>query len=44
MRVNKAVELLEERQPVYFEFVDGESAGTAASMRQSGGADVRKPR
>ena len=27
MRVNKAVELLEQRQPVYFEFVDGESAG-----------------
>ena len=27
MRVNKVVELLESRQPVYFEFVDGESAG-----------------
>ena len=27
MRVNRAVELLEQRQPVYFEFVDGESAG-----------------
>jgi 4-hydroxy-2-oxoheptanedioate aldolase len=27
MRVNKAVELLEQRQPVYFELVDGESAG-----------------
>jgi 4-hydroxy-2-oxoheptanedioate aldolase len=26
-RVNKAVELLEQRQPVYFEFVDGVSAG-----------------
>jgi 4-hydroxy-2-oxoheptanedioate aldolase len=26
-RVNKAVELLEQRQPVYFEFVDGISAG-----------------
>jgi len=27
MRVNKAVELLEQRQPVYFEFVDAMSAG-----------------
>ena len=27
MRINKAVELLEQRQPVYFEFVDGFSAG-----------------
>lgn len=27
MRVNKTIELLEQRQPVYFEFVDGESAG-----------------
>ena len=27
MRVNKAVELLEQRQPVYFEFVDAVSAG-----------------
>src|SRR5262245_33099859 len=27
MRINKAVELLEQRQPAYFEFVDGESAG-----------------
>jgi 4-hydroxy-2-oxoheptanedioate aldolase len=27
MRVNKVVELLEQRQPVYFEFVDAESAG-----------------
>jgi 4-hydroxy-2-oxoheptanedioate aldolase len=27
MRVNKTVELLEQRQPVYFEFVDAESAG-----------------
>jgi 4-hydroxy-2-oxoheptanedioate aldolase len=27
MRINKAVELLEQRQPVYFEFVDGETAG-----------------
>jgi 4-hydroxy-2-oxoheptanedioate aldolase len=27
MRVNKAVELLEQRQPVYFEFVDADSAG-----------------
>jgi 4-hydroxy-2-oxoheptanedioate aldolase len=27
MRINKTVELLEQRQPVYFEFVDGESAG-----------------
>jgi 4-hydroxy-2-oxoheptanedioate aldolase len=27
MRVNKAIELLEQRQPAYFEFVDGESAG-----------------
>lgn len=26
-RVNKAVELLQQRQPVYFEFVDGVSAG-----------------
>ena len=26
-RVNKAIELLEQRQPVYFEFVDGVSAG-----------------
>jgi len=27
MRINKTVELLEQRQPVYFEFVDGETAG-----------------
>jgi len=27
MRVNKAVELLEQRQPLYFEWVDAESAG-----------------
>ena len=27
MRVNQAVELLEQRQPVYFEFVDAEGAG-----------------
>jgi 4-hydroxy-2-oxoheptanedioate aldolase len=27
MRVNKVVELLEQRQPVYFEFVDSASAG-----------------
>jgi 4-hydroxy-2-oxoheptanedioate aldolase len=27
MRVNKAVELLEQRQPVYFEFVEGVQAG-----------------
>jgi 4-hydroxy-2-oxoheptanedioate aldolase len=27
MRVNKAVELLEQRQPVYFEFVEGGEAG-----------------
>ena len=27
MRVNQAVALLEQRQPVYFEFVDAESAG-----------------
>ena len=27
MRVNRAIELLEQRQPVFFEFVDGESAG-----------------
>jgi len=27
MRINKAVELLGQRQPVYFEFVDAESAG-----------------
>ncbi len=27
MRINKTVELLEQRQPVYFEFVDGEIAG-----------------
>jgi 4-hydroxy-2-oxoheptanedioate aldolase len=27
MRVNKAVELLEQRQPVYFEFVDADGAG-----------------
>ena len=27
MRVNKAIELLAQQQPVYFEFVDGESAG-----------------
>ena len=27
MRINKAVELLEQRQPVYFEFVDADSAG-----------------
>lgn len=27
MRVNKAVELLEQRQPVYFEFVDADTAG-----------------
>jgi 4-hydroxy-2-oxoheptanedioate aldolase len=27
MRINKAIELLEQRQPVYFEFVDGVSAG-----------------
>jgi 4-hydroxy-2-oxoheptanedioate aldolase len=27
MRVNKALELLEQRQPVYFEFVDAVSAG-----------------
>ena len=27
MRVNKAVELLEQRQPVYFEFVDAVNAG-----------------
>lgn len=27
MRINKAIELLEQRQPVYFEFVDAESAG-----------------
>jgi 4-hydroxy-2-oxoheptanedioate aldolase len=27
MRVNKAVELLEQRQPIYFEFVDADSAG-----------------
>ena len=26
-RINKAIELLEQRQPVYFEFVDGWSAG-----------------
>jgi 4-hydroxy-2-oxoheptanedioate aldolase len=26
-RINKAVELLEQRQPVYFEFVDADSAG-----------------
>jgi hypothetical protein len=27
MRVNKVVELLESRQPAYFEFVDTERAG-----------------
>jgi 4-hydroxy-2-oxoheptanedioate aldolase len=27
MRINKAVELLEQRQPVYFEFVDADGAG-----------------
>ncbi|HXV07295.1 MAG TPA: aldolase/citrate lyase family protein [Burkholderiales bacterium] len=27
MRINKALELLEQRQPVYFEFVDAEDAG-----------------
>jgi 4-hydroxy-2-oxoheptanedioate aldolase len=27
VRINKAVELLEQRQPVYFEFVDAEDAG-----------------
>ena len=27
MRINKAVELLEQRQPVYFEFVDANGAG-----------------
>jgi 4-hydroxy-2-oxoheptanedioate aldolase len=27
MRVNRAVELLEQRQPIYFEFVDADSAG-----------------
>jgi 4-hydroxy-2-oxoheptanedioate aldolase len=27
MRINKAIELLEQRQPIYFEFVDTESAG-----------------
>ncbi len=27
MRVNKAIELLEQRQPVYFDFVEGISAG-----------------
>ena len=27
MRINKAVELLEQRQPVYFEFVEGAGAG-----------------
>jgi 4-hydroxy-2-oxoheptanedioate aldolase len=27
MRVNKAVELLEQSQPIYFEFVDADSAG-----------------
>ena len=27
MRINKTAELLEQRQPVYFEFVDGETAG-----------------
>lgn len=27
MRINKTLELLEQGQPVYFEFVDGESAG-----------------
>jgi 4-hydroxy-2-oxoheptanedioate aldolase len=27
MRINKAVELLEQRQPLYFEFVDAHSAG-----------------
>jgi 4-hydroxy-2-oxoheptanedioate aldolase len=27
MRINKAIELLTQRQAVYFEFVDGESAG-----------------
>jgi hypothetical protein len=30
MRVNKAIELLEQRQPVYFEFVDGLSGGYEA--------------
>jgi len=33
MRVNKTVELLEQHQPVYFEFVDGESAGGYAGGR-----------
>src|SRR5262245_58567430 len=29
-RINRAVELLEQRQPVYFEFVDSASAGEYA--------------